>query len=330
MIKRIEAEQLLHMFGVQDEIIATACLQKSKYNKNFCYIYKVSAKDKAWVCRISRELNHSVQLAEMQSRFAMLLWENGIITAKKLQCSHAYCIELPYKNITVQAMAEEYLGEDFSNFTLDTFQKFGVLLGRMHFISERYSAKIGKSYVAEAIVSDKAVFSSILAKAVLPLPRLKEIENIEAVHNQLIAELSQIWQTLPSGAVHGDLGLYNNLIETKFGLGVIDFNLAGDEVYAADALASFYASIHKYSWQDKMKNLNREKALADFLNGYCRERKFCDLEKKYFSKISALFDGLFFCKAMIELWNDGRCKTALSRMPEALLYFDSDTHMGII
>lgn len=326
MITHVEAERFLHMFGIEDEIVSVECLQESEYTAGFRYIDKIITTDRTWVCRISKESQYSVFLVEMQSRFAMLLRKNGIITAKKLQCNHAYCIETPFRNTLVQITMEECLGKDFSDLTVNTFQQFGTLLGKMHFISEYYSAKIGKSYIAEAIYSHKAVFSAVLAKAVVPFPKLKELETIEHIHDQLISELSQVWNILPFGAVHGDLGLYNNLLETDFGLGVIDFNLAGDEVYLADALSSFYASIHKYSWHSKMQKVDRKKALADFLAGYCKERIFTSFEQNQFSKIAALFDGLFFCKATVEMWNDGYCDAALARMPEALFYFNPETH----
>lgn len=110
------------------------------------------------------------------------------------------------------------------------------------------------------------------------------------------------------------------------GIGVIDFNLAGTEAFLGDMLAAFYASIHKCTWQEKLTGINKDQAYQLFFKAYLAERKFTVLEKSAFSKAAALFDGLFFFKAIVEEWDITHDIDVLARLNEAIFHFDTENH----
>lgn len=326
MMTKKEARNILRAFDIKETVKSVVCIQSTERNGEYRHIYKINSHMHSWICRISNEENYPSQLVEKQSEFAMLLYQNGVITAKKRRSRGHYCLEYFWKDTRVRIILEEFLGEDFSNLTKNTFSDFGRILGQIHRISEESGMKIGTSYVSEALCHNKARFKSILGKAKPCFPDLEELKTLADIHDGLAENLGKDWNELPKGAVHGDLGLYNNFIDTKEGLGIIDFNLAGDEAYIGDVLSSFFASIHKYSWHEKLQYVDKEKAYMDFLASYCTQRVFKECEKKYFSKISALFDGIFFFKAIIEMWNGGEYEEALKSIPKAIEHFDPQRH----
>ena len=152
------------------------------------------------------------------------------------------------------------------------------------------------------------------------------LHRLALMHDKLVETLVPIWNTLPAGAVHGDLGIYNNLMQTKYGLGIIDFNRSGDEVFLGDALSAFYASVHKLSWQERLSAISKDEALHVFLSGYGSQRILTTVETEYYHLVAALFDGLFYCKSAIELWNIGDWNGAVKNMRMGDMHFDPDMH----
>ena len=49
-----------------------------------------------------------------------------------------------------------------------------------------------------------------------------------------------------------------------------------------------------------------------------------------YSRATALFDGLFFSKAVVEEWNKTRDIDVLARLDEAVFHFNIENHIRIV
>lgn len=326
MLCLFEANQILNRYDIWDTVLEIKSIQESENKENYRGLFRITTEKKIFVCRISNEKNYPMPLVEKQSQFAMLLHSCGVNTAKKYVSQGNYCIKHLINGIEMLISLEEYIGEDISDINISILKEFGKIIGKIHSISSKHLFVIGKSFISDYIQNDKARFSKILEKASPPLPNLSYVHMVELLHDNLVHELAKKWHLLPTGAVHGDLGAFNNLMQTANGVGIIDYNLAGDEAYLGDVLSSFYASIHKYLWKDLFSTISESNAFLMFWEGYSEYYSISEIEMAYFSQVSALFDGLFYCKCAIEIWNDGFQEEALSMIKASIKHFDPSAH----
>lgn len=326
MLCLIETTKILNRYSIRDIVLEIKSIQESENKENYRGLFRITTEKRIFVCRISNEKNYPMSLVEKQSQFAMLLRSYGVNTAKKYVSHGNYCIKHLINGMEMLITLEEYLGEDISDINVSILKEFGEIIGKIHAVSSNSPIIIGKSFISDYIQNDKARFSKILEKAEPPLPNLPYVHMAELLHDNLVHELAKIWHLLPLGAVHGDLGAFNNLMRTANGIGIIDYNLAGDEAYLGDVLSSFYASIHKYSWKDLFSTISESNAFLMFWKGYSEYYSISEIEIAYFSQVSALFDGLFYCKCAIEIWNDGFQEEALSMIKTSIEHFDPSAH----
>lgn len=314
IIEQKDFEYILCNYGIQIPLTRIKKLQEfSDGREKLRLIYFLETIDgQQWICRLTNERQYPIDLVERQSAFAMLLKKNGISTPKKLCKDGHYCFYWPKNEIKLCVTLETYMGSNLESADLKIFGTFGGLLGQMHIISQLNPVHLGFSTIAHAIYTGKACYANILRQAKPEIPYILSLQKAANLHDTLVSILRPVWSKLPMGAVHGDLGLYNNLVVSHLGLTVIDFNLAGDEVYLGDLLAAYYSSIHKYDWQNRLKSIDKSLARRKFLKEYVSYRTLTTLEQQYFPIVSALFDGLYYSKAVIERWNKSPLPTVMT------------------
>ncbi len=309
--------RILSAYGVSAPLIKMQPLQRSANSPNLLrLIYRLDTADgHQWVCRLTHAPSHQLAIAEQQALFAMLLYTHGIPTPSKLRCKGSYCSDQLMDEKKFCVTLESYMGIDLEIADLYTFDMLGEMIGRIHMVSQEHPIYIGFSTTFQEISTGQARYANILRQAQPKLPQTPAIMEATHLHDGLVDMLRPVWNTLPRGAVHGDLGIYNNFVVSNTGLTVIDFDLAGDEVYLGDLLAAYYSSIHKYTWQARLVGIDHTMAKERFLEKYSAWRKLATLEQQYFPVVSALFDGLFYSKAAVERWNK-------HPTPDALAYFE--------
>lgn len=294
---------ILELYGVTGTIEFVNKIQNCSSNVDkIRLIYQIDTSEgQKLICKANHEVNYPQWLIEKQSHFAMFLYNNGIPTAKKLTSNNKYCIKLPSHRLNLDVTLEEYAGQDLKNINLDTFCKFGELLGKIHSISEHYTQHIGFSATYTALSSGKATYKNILRHTKKRLPNIPEVNKAAILHDTLVGILRSRWKQLPQGTVHDDIGIFNNLVIHNNKIAVIDFNMAGEDVYLVDLLASYYSSYYKY-----YNNLSSqyENALIDFfMKGYTTYRKLTLVEELNFPIISSLMRGIFYTKLFIDNLN---------------------------
>lgn len=296
-------------YGVQSKIIKIEELQNNTPNtKNMRLIYLMHTSDQQkLVCRMTNEVRYPSWLIEKQSAFAMFLYKNGIPTAKKFKCNNNYCIQWKKEKLNLFITLETYAGKDLENVNLSTFRKFGELLGRIHAISQIYPYRIGFSFTIDAIRKERAKYKNLLTHVNNDYLCRKEIHKAARLHDALIHILNAAWPYLPQGVVHGDLGIFNNVLVSRDIFTIIDFHLSCDEAYLFDLMASFYSSFYKFCRKTNFDYTNSPLLLRLFLNGYTKYRKLTRFEEQNFEAISSLMNGIFCTKYIIE-----KCNRSLS------------------
>lgn len=327
MLNKSYVEKILSKYNIDEEIKKIICIQEQCKDNRYVGVFEIITSKHKLICKVNDCENNSTNLIEKQSQFAMMLYRNNIVTAKKYKHNNYYCTKLKIENRFYNITLEEYIGKEVENISLDMFKKFGEILGKMHTFSVNNKFKIGKSFISSDIESGEAKFAKLLNKANPIFPNNKHIKKLTIIHDNLVKELSTFWKTLPMGAVHGDLGMYNNIIETTNGLAVIDFNMASDEVLLGDVLCTIYSTIHKASWQEKYKKYNQKDILETFLSGYMKYYSLSEIESEYYPKVAALFDGLFFVKMIIDIWNSGEKNKALQMLKSCYSHFEPLNHV---
>lgn len=296
---------IIAIYGIHSEAIKFKELQSILSDKNIRLIYIIQTKDKQrFVCRITHESHYPIWLIQKQSLFAMCLYNNGISTAQKLHCNGNYCIQWRKNGIVFSITLERYAGNDLKTVNIDTFRVLGELLGHTHAISQMYKQSIGFSFTMNAINTGRAKYKNIFINAKDIYLCEVEISKAAYLHDSLIHILRTIWPALPQGAVHGDLGLFNNILMSKNRFVIIDFNLSGDEAYLFDLMTTFYSSFYKFCSKKEFYSVNVLSLLHIFLKGYIKYRKLTTFEKQNFKLISALVNGIFYTKYLIKQYHD--------------------------
>jgi len=326
MIKTEYLQIILRGYGLPEQILKVLPLKEVEAKNERHFLYRVDlANELRLVCRISFGDSYSKELLEQQCEFSEKLRTYGLPIAKKYRlCDREgnYVFEFQHSYVTV----EQYAGTDVDRVSLDEIYQLGVLLGGMHHISECDPSQIDYAPVCSAIREGRANFNRILARSDPALLQREDVRAARILHDELICRLRAMLDELPHGAVHGDLGIFTNVVTADEALSIIDFNLARDEPFLYDLLSCFYSSIHKYTWRDRWKDIDRQQALERFLRGYASRRTLAKAEREQYCLVAALFDGLFYCKAILEEYGNTGNPLVLDHFCAATAKFDFSRH----
>lgn len=324
-------QNTLVLFGINQEVSSYILIQETVESEKEKLIILVKTMDGSkYICRYYGGNHFSETVIEQQSYFAYVLQKNGIITPNKYNCKGSYCLPFTVGNKKYLTTVEDFLAGNNFGIDLQLFEKLGRLLGCLHRISEKVPTKIDYSAITDSIVSGKARFEAILNKTQKIFEISDCITEIGGLHDGLVNKLSKSWCTLPCGSVHGDLSVFNNIIEVDGSIGIIDFDLAGNETYLSDLLITFYSSLYKYYPDRENRNINVNKAYKMFFRGYLSQRKLTKTEISVFPEMAALFDGLYFSKMLLSEWNQTHESIVLKQFDKAYRHFNVYKHLYLM
>ena len=320
--------KILQEYGFFGELRDLSPLQLTRNSGHIRSIYLVTLEGNLKiVCRISNEAHFPEKIVEQQCIFSEKLRENGIPVARKYKAkSGNYCIMFSVNSLMCCVTLEEYVGTEFKDVSLETFKMLGTLLGKMHFLSEHNPSEINYSTIGSAIRTDSARFSKLMVNSGLPIYNCSCIRELGAKHDALVLQLKRVLDDLPHGAVHGDMGVYNNLCIKNEIVSIIDFNLASDDPFLCDMFSCIYSSIYKNSQKCRLAGIDIDKAFCQFVLAYRSQRQLSNVEKNVYSTAAALFDGLYYCKAIIEEYSTTNDTSTLEQFNYAWTHFEPSSH----
>lgn len=238
---------------------------------------------------------------ERQSAFSEVMRAHGIRTPARYQADGRYCNAFTYRGTPCVVTVEDWCGDEIREITPDIARQIGALMARMHVLSLENRCTIGHG----------TLFSAACENDVDAFPRFCELtqderldqavsDRIRALHDEKLAKLRAVWDTLPRAAVQGDISV-NNLVLTADGLTVFDYNNAGDEVLISDLVLEGLLTAYEMDLPEGVPSEARKALFPAFLAGYLSVRPLNDAECRAAWEIYTLYHGLWFTRI---LYND--------------------------
>lgn len=233
---------------------------------------------------------------ERQSAFSELMRTHGIHTPTRYQANGRYCTPLTYRGKPCIVTAEDWCGEEIKEITAAIAYQIGELMARMHTLSLENGGKIGRG----------TLFSAAYENDVDAFPRFCEltkdarldqetVTQIKALHDEKLAKLRAVWESLPKAAVQGDISV-NNLVLAEDGLTVFDYNNAGDEVLISDLVMEGLLTAYEMDLPANTPSAYRTQLFPAFLEGYLSVRSLNAAESAAAWEAYTLYHGLWFTR----------------------------------
>lgn len=174
-------------------------------------------------------------------------------------------MELVWRGETWTVTVEEWIdGEPPHSVTPSLVSIMGSTLGKMHFLAGNYGPLFGHGTDLSLFGEhDEYKENARRLRKALEATGLEMPSALMDAYDLARERLAGMWGDLPSGPVHGDLAEHNLLLdETENVKAVLDFNLAGDEVFVNEVV---HTCLRLPSFGDE--SLDRDFA-ARFLRAY--------------------------------------------------------------
>jgi len=287
---------VLSDFGIETGPLLIQELQRSHYEKNdpttreVRLIVKVDiGNGRSFVIRFKNETNAPIETIEAQSRFAALLYAQGIETPQNYLSNGSYARKYSINGYNVTATVEDFKAGELHIVDEETAEKTGELLARMHEIAERNDWHV-KSPVLFDPLADNDLFSyDGFIKHEAYLRTVDEPLFIKIVREHSILDQAvRSFETEPRYAVQGDISDCN-LYRTEDGrIGIFDFNWCGDNNLFYDAVMQAIFESTLMDYPEEMGENRERLILTAFLRGYRRIRPFTEEQNAVFPSLHAL------------------------------------------
>ncbi|MGE7870518.1 phosphotransferase enzyme family protein [Bacillus paramycoides] len=240
--------------------------------------------------RFYRDPFTTLEGLQIQGEFCHALIENDIPVPRRFKTNDsryylpAHSFEIPFP-ITVEEWmpGREVADEEINKSLLHTL---GSVLGKTHAISEKHHIHFdygtywgmfgGNTSDAPGVYDDIELESNLLKDS------LKDAEIDQTLVDEVFTlfykkrkELQMVWNDLPKGAVQGDFSPNNILLDDSDVFeSLIDFNIAGDEVFINHLAGEGIFLAYELMGDDK------DDCFYEFLSAYMEERPLSRLEIK--------------------------------------------------
>lgn len=332
VIQKIDVVNILSQYRCYQTIRSIKVLEYYHEKNSISLILKIKTSlRKEYVIKLIHTRYSNIEEEEKRCEFSEFLRQHDMPVPQKYKSNNGtYCIKKIFNNICYCISVEEYFGEDVKTINYYSTYMLGMLLGKMHALSEKYNyfLKFGPAY--NALNSGKTKYRNIWKKEYDEVFKNKnDIYKLEKLHNQKINELKKIWSNLPMSAVHADLGLISNFMY-KNSYGIIDFNLAGNEVLLGDLLITWYSSRYTIFFINNVEFEKTNILKEIFLKGYFYSRRLTRVEEKYLKKISCILNGIYFNIFVVDLVKQGY-KDIAQKLVDKIYeqYFLDDTQIDL-
>lgn len=246
----------------------------------------------------TEDTNAEMAKVEHQSTFSELMRANGIKTPTRHQANGRYCNPFPYRDLPCIVTVEDWCGEEIREITVDIARQIGMLMAQMHTLSLANKGHIGHGTLfSAAYENDVDAFPRFCALTQDARLDQDTAAAIKALHDEKLAKLRAVWETLPKAAVQGDISI-NNLVLTEDGLAVFDYNNAGDEVLISDLVMEGLLTAYEMDLPADTSDAYRELLFPALLAGYLSVRPLSEAESKAAWEAYTLYHGLWFTRIL--------------------------------
>lgn len=307
VIQKTDVASILNSFNLPCDFIGFDLLsyyqQADLIGMIICVYY--GQNDKKYIIKLISSENNNIQREHLQAEFSEKVRGVGLNVPRKYKSGGCYCKNVTFCNTLFVVSIEDFLGNDVTNPTPQLAMFLGTSLGRMHEFAYSEGVYIGCGATYKAIVRETATFDRISSHFPPECISKEYYDSILCHHNSVLNELSRLWPNLPKATTHSDLGLLNNVVSYNAEYGIIDFNLAGDEVLISDFLITWYSSIYDFDFINKSRTYDIGELKDAYWNGYQTHRIIHDKERSIIPSLSQFLNGIYFTKYVDTLFFRG-------------------------
>ena len=313
---------VLHDYGIQAGCLSFTELERYDYEREdpdsgqVRVIVRVDLRDgRSFVMRFKNEEDAPRHVIEAQSRFAVLLYENGIETPKVYASDGLYARCCTINGYDVIATVESFEEGEIREVSPETARGTGELLARMHNIAEEAGFHVYSDVLFDPL-TDNDLFS--FDAFVRHKDKLMAIDSglyhdIVEKHAWLVSHIAPFGNE-PRYAVQGDISDCN-LYRTKEGrLGVFDFNRCGDNQLYFDAVMQAIFEARLMDYPEELAGHQEDEILSAFLDGYQKIRPFTEEQKAAFPYFYALVNAFWGADMK---WSDNSLTTTVEKADDA-------------
>lgn len=301
LITASELDPILLDYGITKKCSAIEELQRDHYeehdpaSRELRLIVKALLADgREVVVRFKNEADVTLELVEAQSRFALLLAENGIETPRVYASDGCFARRYQFGEYDVIVTVEDFVQGELREVDPETAKQTGRLLARMHNIAEAKDAHVRNEVLFDPL-ADKDLFSfERFARQREYLARVDEAlyERIAARHARLLEKVRSL-ENEPRYAVQGDISDCNLYRTAEGTLGVFDFNRCGDNGLYYDAVMQAVFEARLMDYPEGIAGDPEAVILPAFLRGYHEARPFTEKQIEVFPYLYALISAFW-------------------------------------
>lgn len=331
MFKSATIQQLLQVFRIQESFH----YEVIRFSKDKDILISCSTPNLKLLIRFYKDPFTTLDGLQTQGELCQAFIENDIPVPRRLQTNDgryylpAHSFEIPFP-ITIEEWmpGRELRDEEINKSLLHTL---GLLLGKTHVISEKhhihfehgtYWGMFGGNTSDKPGIYDDIELEANLLKESLKTTEINQVlvDKVFTLFYKKREELRKVWNDLPKGAVQGDLSPNNILLNDNSTFeSLIDFNIAGDEVFINHLVGEGIFLAYELMGDDK------EDCFQEFLSAYMKIRPLSTLEIKTLPLIIQILRPFRFRRTqkIIQLINEGQftdVEKELSIMLDLLQY----------
>lgn len=332
VISKKDVNNILENYEIENykSIISIETLQYYQVESRVCIVLMIETNlGKKFVIKlISSELLCDEQ-EEEQAKFSEFLRINDIPIPHKYKAKNKYVNSFTFENEKFYVTVEDYWGENLNIISLESTAILGKLLAKMHELSIAHDYHLTKGSIYRALISGRVGIDKIWESPRV-LIDFGIYEKIKFTHEKAIITIGKMWKELPINAVHGDLGLLNNITIHNNQYGIIDFNLSGDEVLLSDMLITWYSSVYSFNLALNLTRSDIKKNRKKFFGAYISNRNLTINEKEDFYNMACIINGIYFNRFVALLANKGFDRTVIKMIPHIVKNYEClDTDFDI-
>ena len=316
-IEAKDIQSVLPFFNIDADVLDIqffiSRVDEAASDMNFI-IKVILADERALVVKFIKQARYPHALIEAQSRFSEHLRSHGILTPRRYACGGRYCLAHSVQGVCFDITVEDYLGEAIHAIDHDLAFSIGQLMGKNHGIAERGGLHINHHSLFGIVGYNEVMgYDEFLGFGNEGLIDDEWFRKICVACDKKLNRIKDVWDDLPRYATQGDYAI-DNLTDTGDGLGLFDYNNAGDEVLVSDMILEGLYTAREMDLADGLTDADRPGLFAAFANGYLTQRQFSEAEQSVFSDICAMAKGLWFTRI---LYRDDSLEALLKRQDRA-------------
>lgn len=313
------------------EAVNIEILQYYQMKEKICAVILIETTLRArYVMKILSDERIGIEEEEKRSEFSEKLRASGISVPRKYKIKNKYIGYFYFADRNFCVTLEDYFGENIKTISLESVKTLGRMLANMHKISIAHEYHLKKGSTYSALFSGRVGIDTIWKENKNILLENNLYKKINNIHEKSISKIKDMWMELPTYAVHGDLGLLNNVTIHNNQCGVIDFNLSGDEVLLTDMLITWYSSVYSFDAAMMLSLKERTENRECFFNSYFNNRNLNIKEQEYLYDMACIVNGIYYNRFVALLASRGFKKIVKKMLPYIIdNYYRLDSGLDI-